>query len=1220
MHAFFRKIIIGLVLSLSCFAKCTDATAQDTSEAEKRQPRVASAGGDAILDMFHVFLAVDEDMQPFDDYYHISEQLYEIIRAMMKDDAEFSHGWRILKARYTGTLGLNPLTQRMRVENFKIVYDIELNDERASIRLPKMPLQAEGAVFENRTIQPILRKDDPTFEFQLENRTKGVHKLELSLAPVPEIADTLSRIEIAIPKVPDSKLELSVPRDAPPITVTNSLGAVKDPANASETLKAEIGPSERLSFSWLDEPGRGTQETVELEQYFRLQAQANGVWIRSMFKYKIAPRGRLRQLVIATDPKLQLFGQYRCDEAEFEGEPSPDADGFTRLVFKNPVSDQITVRADFVFGERFPFSGIGKLRLPVLNASGVKITTSWLGVSYDPVLLECDLPPSSITTENFRQKWDPNGETAPPLFAYDLATVDPDWTMAIRTRNPEHRIEQLQSVMFQDEEAKIKNELNLNSSGETFQHRLRIPAELEIDRIDALDSLNQPCEIRWVVSDAVFPDEMPKTGTKTCSIFFKRPLSGKYAISLEARQPLMMGRIFTIPTIVLEDAIYDSMRFALYRDHKVLADCAFDETEWTGLAAQSMPGWKTAFPDSVPLGLFDAVRPDSYSKSEAINKLTVNVRPNVPEVSGWQLVSLGQPRNEERWDVSLDFHWNIREGELDLMRFKTEETLFGLKSEPPMAISQSGQYILIRPGKPFSGECDFTLKFQIPGTAESIRIPKLRYEGIAALEQYVHLPKSLSNKEIDWEIRHLVPAEENAVEEIFKFSKSVSPFSRAQILIYHATGQDYGATIQHRGQQPRAQLNDISLFFQKTGEMFGVSSFLLNAYGAESCVLSIPDKYELIHVTSGGITTKPDSLGKGRWRIELWPNSLPQRIDVVFTGSLDLESVKPESFFSRERNISKIPFPKLEAVLIEQTMWSIAKENKSVASQYRYSVDQFPRVKNADENDHENRFRQAESANELPEILYRQNMVRLDALSSLMQSVSLPATNESTEEIKRWYSYWGKEWWELKNELDALERQQKSNSERDWRESFFFNGIPSDTTIGLLGSPVNALQKPQDAIRLRYEVKIDQLNLKEMDKEFASSEGFPVTLYTIWRMGIPENTQFLFGVSEGAIDHVEVTSLSKPWSLTESGIVFHSLVAAVLFMLIILARRSHLYQFFSEYPYFCGVAIAICAWSVLGLNALGTLILLLTFIAWIWPIWRKRGKSYIERDSAAKYY
>ncbi len=165
-------------------------------------------------------------------------------------------------------------------------------------------LLPDGATLDGRVVQPEWQQDGNVLS--LEVAEAGRYHLELSLLPAMRSGAAQGGFDLSIPRLATSRLELSIPPDAPLIEVPSALGRTVyegDPAR----VVAELGATDRLSVRWPDGASRGSVEpAVDLEQYLWLKVQPGSVRLDTRLKLHLV-EGRIREFLAAADPRLRLL-------------------------------------------------------------------------------------------------------------------------------------------------------------------------------------------------------------------------------------------------------------------------------------------------------------------------------------------------------------------------------------------------------------------------------------------------------------------------------------------------------------------------------------------------------------------------------------------------------------------------------------------------------------------------------------------------------------------------------------------------------------------------------------------------------------------------------------------------------------------------------------------------------------------------------------------------
>ncbi|MDR2114783.1 MAG: hypothetical protein LBP87_00220 [Planctomycetaceae bacterium] len=745
---------------------------------------------------YRVFFPVDSSQKNVGNTVYIPMEFLQLLsRNARITGVEPLHQWNIERAEYQGSLVHNPLTQDIELaDDFKAIFDINLDSENVTIVFPLLPLFQDRAFWNSKPIQATRRtstnKENNFLVFNIENEKKGKHQLEISLAPKPEEHDKTRRIALNIPKVPNAVLRLKTPQDAPVINVSECLGAVTPNSLTSPNLVAEIGASDKLVFSWNNELNRGVSTTSEVEQFFRLWAKSTQVEMRTYFRFRIEG-GRVPSLHFQTDPRWHRSGPFHCEEYPIDQtETYLDSAGqdngtslqneITRLNFKTPVSGILTVSAGFVLRD---FNGIGKVRLPQFRALQSRITKSMLAVFADPVM-ELDYPKIGLGT-GFETNFPSSGNEEQPLAEYDLTKTEPSWLLAIRTKNQIPTVKWNQSVCFDDGDSGLFCRGEFSSVREVFLQRFSIPESFRIESVEVRDARQNPVETR--VAEITPDSTNGKTAGKRLHriIFFKRAVSGNYSITIQGNFATKINtREQTsepLPLIIFDEVQTEEKLLNIFRTSAVVAKIKAKENYW--LASELAPVAPKLFQNSLPLSSWRGKNPpDLPEKSPAEKSLPENKQttqassndwefqspifslvPNKPLIQGEQITTISRSITDV-WNVTFDVLWNISGGELETLQFRWDEqcgSTISIEPAVPFTLEQNdgNTHLILSPKIPFSGQHHFRIKAALNAAGISVSVPKLIPEIDKAekieTKTYVIVPRYADGELIPWNLNRL---------------------------------------------------------------------------------------------------------------------------------------------------------------------------------------------------------------------------------------------------------------------------------------------------------------------------------------------------------------------------------------------------------------------------------------------------------------------------------
>jgi hypothetical protein len=206
---------------------------------------------------------------------------------------------------------------------------------------------------------------------------------------------------------------------------------------------------------------------------------------------------------------------------------------------------------------------------------------------------------------------------------------------------------------------------------------------------------------------------------------------------------------------------------------------------------------------------------------------------------------------------------------------------------------------------------------------------------------------------------------------------------------------------------PHVGLADIQVAWQTDGAWRGVATFDLTPGGTSICPLELPPGCELVAATVDGLPIQPQSPKQGGWRLNLNSDRLPQRVAVVYRGTIAAaDRPGPHEFLA----------PTLGEIPVAHTLWTVAGPT-------RYAAGECPEIESTGVLD--------------------QQWIRFRQIAGLIEK-SAGLLSEDNEETRRWYQlrarYWAsaraavlREWLpisqteqgrSMRKEMDALDQRQ----------------------------------------------------------------------------------------------------------------------------------------------------------------------------------------------------
>jgi hypothetical protein len=870
--------------------------------------------------VYRVFIPIDAQQQPTGERYFLPEEFYKQLDRRTAALSDKPRGWLIGAATYRGTLTRDAASEQLVIDELKASFDLHVLGPAARIRIPLRReganLLPNGALLDNRQIQPDWEADGRALLFEVAQ--PGRYRLELALRPTMHLGSASAGFDLAVPPLATARLELALPSGAPAIEVPLATGAVRR-EEEPRRLTADLGPSDRLSVRWPSGGSAGgAGPAVDVEELLWLKVRPGSLVLDAKFKLKII-EGQVRQLPLATDPRLRLLPLSGADAPTAEVRALPGQLQTILLQWPHPLADRTVVEATFLLTGS---SGVGNLRPPQLEVLDARTTRRWMAVSVDPSLEHEERGAGqfeAVAVPDFLGAW--GKSDAQPLLAFRLGSAEATWSMSTRPREPHTTIEQTLNLSCAEEGTAVAFDAQLvTTSGYSFQLRLAAPAELEIERVSLLEDGVERAS-RW---------SQDEHGVVT--VFLTEPVAGRQTFALRGHLPTPLRKRIPLPRINFEQGQVTSSTIQLFRRPSVLVALVGRATGLVEAEPGRAEAGKTEWGRLVQAFRVDAAQP---------TKLVLTVTPNRAQVSGEQVTWLRHRRDS--WWADVDFRIRAVGGVVDQLRIAAPAPFGGpYKIGPPATLKVvdtpgEGRELIVQPGSgqpkavgaPQPGNAvqpkvantalpkaalaeRYQLSISSPlamGPADRVAAPDIKLRPPIQVTRFLALPKQYRGRPIIWETQGLKPSE---LPDDFPLPPDAASFTKYQVA--EEPPRAVLGTSDSLRSTPRVRLADICIAWQSDGALSGVATFDVEPGKSAECQLWLPPASGLVHVSVADVPTDPIAVGANTWRLPLRPARLPQRIEVVFTGHL------PHPPGGAQRRFDA---PALGDLPIAETLWSI---------------------------------------------------------------------------------------------------------------------------------------------------------------------------------------------------------------------------------------------------------------------------------------------------------
>ena len=531
--------------------------------------------------------------------------------------------------------------------------------------------------------------------------------------------------------------------------------------------------------------------------------------------------------------------------------------------------------------------------------------------------------------------------------------------MSTRRSKPETTVEQTALWSFAVREARVDFDARLSTAvGYHFQYRLSAPAKLEIERVSVLEGGEERAD-RWRRA----PDG-------TITVFLKRALSGDQALSLQGRLPVPARGKLPLPVLGVEDAQLQSSAIQLFRKPEVKVDVS----ETTGLVKIEAP---VVDESRASLGrLVESFDADCAGKVSATLMLT----PNRPGVHAEQITSLRSDGG--LWEANVEFRVNADQGVVDEFRLRVPRGFNGpYKIDTPSTWKveevDDRRWLLVRLVSAITDQYRFTVSSPLalaPG--ERVSVPHVVLEGGDIEKHLLVLPTQSGLQPVAWETEGL---RETALPEDF----AAPPVAPEAFVAYQVDEGPFRASLRPFHGEPQVDLADVRVAWQIEGTCHGVALFDLRPGSMSECALRLPAGYDLVQVTVDGVPRVTVRSDETRWLIPLGTSALPQRVEVLFQGTIPA----PDASGLVRLDAPTLSAPTPDELAPPQTLWTVFGP-----SAYEPGRPEGLR-----------------SVSPL-----EQDLRRLQNVEALMEAAA-GVTSDEPEEGDRWYRVWARRWVALCN-------------------------------------------------------------------------------------------------------------------------------------------------------------------------------------------------------------
>jgi|GEM_PF-2402672 len=906
--------------------------------------------------VYQLLVPVDDQQRPAGDKYYLPEKMYEELSRMAAAVRQHQQGWLLASASYRGQLIREAGAEKYRIEQLQAVFELHVLGEAMQVRLPlrrnEVILTPDAATLDGRPVQLTWEPDGTALVVEVAQ--PGRHFLELILEPIVRNAESSTGIDISIPPVATSTLELFFPAGAVTVSVPSAIGEVHYQDELPQLI-AELGPTDRLCIRWTGTAGPVSNPALEVEQVGWLRVKPGTVELLARLRLR-APEGQVRQLRLLADPRLRLAPLPNPDGPR--AEQGPECGGLQSIVLSwdQPLPERTTLELTFRLSGSL---GVGNITLPTLLAPDAKTVRQFVAVTVDPSLEHMMVDNAGwepMELRDFLAFW--GKAAAAPTVAFRRKTVpseastapQPALVLALRPRQGQTTLQdQALLLTCSEEEIAVDYRASIFTEGESeLQLRLVAPPGLV------------PVSISLVQDDVDRVARWSQPADGQIDVFLTARITGHSQLMLRGRLPSALRKKQSLPLVCLEQHERTPITVLIYRTSPVQV-----------LLAKS-PALTEVDAPSLDVPVEHRARLVHCIRTEAsqLPNIGFTVVANRPEVRGEQIIWFY--RQGDAWMAELECRLDVSGGLLDqlcveapvnftLLSPTEANRLYSPPGEPQVFVLSMPQPVAGRHRLRLSGTMIFA-------AGERVSAPGMYLKSPAKLRRLLALPRIVQGQVVTWETRGLRAAE---APETLAPPAGIGPAD-----FYEVTDDAFQAVFRPgvASGTPRVALADIRCMCQPDGAYQGVAVFDLEPGKADRILLQVPEECRLLGVDIDGVPSAPmqaDSKQSGYslWVLQVGPAKVWQRIVAWFAG----KSQQLPSHGKRQ-----LSAPMLAELPVAETLWTVLGP-----------ADRFP-----DDS-------QIEAA--IPQ--WQAEMVRLKHLAAVLYAGSA-LSDDDARQLTAWYRTW----------------------------------------------------------------------------------------------------------------------------------------------------------------------------------------------------------------------
>jgi hypothetical protein len=664
-------------------------------------------------------------------------------------------------------------------------------------------------------------------------------------------------------------LDLAVPRIANTVVqLTGELKTALLEGMIGSPDDLRVGPLERLTLHRPRNAATSSAGDLEAEQLVLWKVRPGSVVAEA--KLRLRPQtSPLQELEIDFDSRLQVLPPSGTLPLVRSWIDQRAGTSTLHVALAKPVDSETTIPLSFLWPR---VTGTGALELPSIRLRAGRLKRDWAAIQLGGGLAWKTPPvarPGDPSPAEFAAVWGNSGLSA-VVFDRELPMLPALVVEVARARTQAH--EQIDcSVSLRS--VQVRSRIRLEATEHAFAHRLRASGGLRITKISVHGE------------DGEVPSHWNQADDGTVAVQLVEPVGTPLQIDVEGQAtPTRLPGRLNLPLVQYQGAATSDTTLRVHRAPDVQLTFGPPTAGWKPIDDPNHGRHQAG------MGRLSAVLTRSGTAGPA--RLQITVSENMPVLDGLVVARLTPA--DSSWSLEIEAGLQIAAGQLDALRLDLPAAAVGpveispaVEHELLALAGQTAKRLVVRPQRAVTGPLGMRIRVPLAAGADLAAIaPLIALPDAPGVRRVVALPRRSKAQAFDWEtsgLQAIDPVAEGVPGALLPAGHDV----------FEAVAPRASATVQLRSDAPiapRVVLASHALQVAGGRQITGTTTLDVLPGGARQFTLAIPPNLRLIHVSCAGIPAQLRRRGGGTWTVTAASSRLPQRVEVIYAGSLPRNS------------------------------------------------------------------------------------------------------------------------------------------------------------------------------------------------------------------------------------------------------------------------------------------------------------------------------------------